>query len=211
MLCGIKAIKNATDVQITIDEMNSVIDYLQQKDKTQKTSYGIKNVGALHIRTIQFLITTKAQHTFTVMKFEHEIVSVKIFLNEFWIHYSNATVILMFWATNGRYDLDDGYTHYIVIKEQMIFNDDEAPITVSENNLSLFGEDTRLKVYIIEPCESKAGKNKIKEHLIQKEIKSKPHIQNKVIEGDISRILKKNVNKRDRKRTNEPMLLINEK
>ena len=208
MLCGIKAIKNATDVQISIEEMNYVIDYLQQKDKTKKTSYGIKNVGALHIRTIQFLITTKAQHTFTLMNFQHEIVSVKIFLNEYWKKYNNVTLILMTWATNGRYDLDDGYTHYIVIKEQMIFNDDEAPITVSENNLSLFGEDTRLKVYIIEPCESKAGKNKIKEHLIQKEIKSKPHIQNKVIEGDISRILKKK-RQQERQKENKRTNVIN--
>jgi len=154
MLCGIHAIKNATDVSVSLNEMNVAITELQIKDKTEKTVYGIVNVGNLHTRTMKYLITRKAHHDVEVLKFPTVIFQVPAFFQVFkQRQYNKLTFLLMCWATNGRYDLDDGCAHYVVIRGQRMYDDQKASTQVSINNLSLFGVDTRLKAYILKPRE----------------------------------------------------------
>ena len=113
LLCGLNAVCNALNKEISVESMNAVLDMLTLTCSNVKSgdNFGIKDKGQIHIKTLNTLIQKEGHIMFK--RPDLEINNIKNLMEM-------KCLIVYGWYWDGK---DDVWAHYVAIRDGIIYDD----------------------------------------------------------------------------------------
>ena len=179
LMCAVQAL-NKLNIPVSVEDMNDSIIVCKKSNEQyymsacKTTEKDIPQYGQLNVGNIAECVFTRLVkiHAHCYLRKWHLTKSsvgritdfVRVYRNNIsqGIITTNSKIILIGWAGDGHYEMDDGITHYTcVFNECFIDNKTTTPVTEKNIAASYHGLHlTRLKVYHLEPFLAKTKRIK---------------------------------------------------